>query len=195
MPKHVDHEERRREIAAAVGRIARRSGLSGVSFREVAAEAGMSVALVQHYVGTKHDMLVGTLNLTSERMAAGITARLAVLPDGADPIDRVATIARSFLPSDPDASDAMLVYLQFAAAAMADPDLASAEAFANGRALIDVFASELAELDGNDPAVDPGLAAEGLMAMLLGLAMSVLLGQTSADVAREVLDAHLAHLD
>ena len=37
MPKQVDHEERRREIAAAVVRLAGERGLQGVTFREVAA--------------------------------------------------------------------------------------------------------------------------------------------------------------
>jgi AcrR family transcriptional regulator len=48
VPKRVDHGLRRREIADAVGRITARGGLGAATFREVAAEAGVSVRLIQY---------------------------------------------------------------------------------------------------------------------------------------------------
>src|SRR5690606_40101098 len=64
VPKRVDHEERRRLIAAAGRRIAADRGLEGVSLGEVAAEAGISKGLVQHSFPSKDAMLrcaTGTL--------------------------------------------------------------------------------------------------------------------------------------
>ena len=52
MPKKVDHEERRRRITDAVCRITLRGGLNAATFRTIAAEAGMSAPLVQHYFAT-----------------------------------------------------------------------------------------------------------------------------------------------
>lgn len=57
MPKRVDHQERRREIAEALFRIAAANGLRAVTLRAVAAEAGISMNLVQYYFPTKEEML------------------------------------------------------------------------------------------------------------------------------------------
>lgn len=194
MPKRVDHDERRREIAGAVSRIAERKGLAGVSFREVAAEAGMSVSLVQHYVDTKQNLLVHTLNHTSARVADRITSRAATLGSDAGPFDRLAAILEAFLPQDHEFRSAMQVYLQFAAAAMADPVLRSTDAFANGHVLIDVLAAELAATKMLSPHVDPQVEARALLALVLGLSIGMLLDQTSSEQALGVLRAHLARL-
>jgi len=50
--KRVDHEERWRQIADAPLRTAAARGLHATGMSEVAAEAGVSVRLVQCYFGT-----------------------------------------------------------------------------------------------------------------------------------------------
>ncbi len=194
MPKKIDHDERRRQIVGAVSRIAERKGLAGVSFREVAAEAGMSVALVQHYVDTKANLLVLTLDHTSARVADRIVSQVAALADDAASFDRLATILEAFLPLDDDSRAAMQVYLQFASVAMADPVLRSADAFANGHALADVLAAELAATERLTPNVDPRVEARALLSLVLGLSIGMLLEQTSPEQARTVLHAHLSRL-
>ena len=197
MPKKVDHDERRRQIAAAVSRIAEREGLTGVSSDKVAAEAAMSVSLVQHYVDTKENLLVHTLNHTSMTIGSQIVSRLALLGEGAGPFDRLSTILEVFLPLVHDSRAAMQVYLQFASAAMTDPTLRSADAFANGHALIDVLAGELNKMASNEMValdLDPRIEAHALVALVLGLSMGTLLNQTSPEQALKVLHAHLALL-
>lgn len=197
MPKKVDHDERRRQIVGAVTRIAQRDGLTAVSFRQVATEAGMSVSLVQHYVDTKDNLLVLTLDHTSAKVADRIARQVATLGADAGPFDRLTTILEAFLPQDPDSRTAMQVYLQFAAAAMADPVLRSADAFANGHALIDVLATELSKMAATHtlaPDIHPGIEARGLVALVLGLSTGMLLEQTSPPQALEVLRAHLERI-
>ena len=60
MPKRVDHSVRRRQIIEAVCRITVKGGLASATFREVAAEAGVSVRLVQYYFGTKDELMLST---------------------------------------------------------------------------------------------------------------------------------------
>src|SRR6478672_10880923 len=67
MPKRVDHEARRREITDAVCRITVKGGLAAATFREVAAEAGVSVRLVQYYFGSKDELLLATQRHVAER--------------------------------------------------------------------------------------------------------------------------------
>ena len=102
MPKKVDHEQRRAEIAGAALRVAGRHGVQGVTFREVASEAGISVALVQHYFGTKQNMVMGAVDHLSSEMAARFSRQLAALGPDANPFDQLRVVAMAFLPTDDD---------------------------------------------------------------------------------------------
>lgn len=166
-----------------------------VRSRESMASMARPITLTRNWVGTRSIAPAGSTNVT---LATRLASRIAELPDSAGPIDRIATIADFVLPRDDDARAAMLVYLQFAAAAMADPSLRAADAFANGMALVNVFASELSAMDmtgSQADAIGPQLQAQALMAMLLGLSMGVLVDQTSLQIARAVLRHHLCGLE
>ena len=77
MPKRVDHAERRRQIVEAVCRITVKGGLASATFREVAAEAGVSVRLVQYYFGTKDELMLSTQRYVAERATMRINERVA----------------------------------------------------------------------------------------------------------------------
>jgi AcrR family transcriptional regulator len=197
VPKQVDHTERRQQIADAVGRIAVRRGLQGVSFREVAAEAGMSVALVQHYFGTKENLLVGSLGIHTSRFGERLTARLAALADGSDPLTRLQVIAIGFLPLDEESRAALLLYHAFAAAALTDPALRNSAGFRDAEALLEVFAALLrGALDAHQLAdgVEPGIEAQALLSLVLGQSLAVLLDRQTPDDARTILANHLDRL-
>ena len=68
---------RRRQITDAVCRITVKGGLAAATFREVAAEAGVSVRLVQYYFGTKDELLLATQRHVAERATARSLAFLA----------------------------------------------------------------------------------------------------------------------
>lgn len=197
MPKQVDHDERRRQIAGAVARIAASDGVAGVSFRHVAAEADMSVSLVQHYFGDKASLLIDTLDIQSAAVGTRIASRLEALGDDAGPLDRVRTVAAAFLPDDPDSANAMRVYLGFAGAALTDPGLRSADAFSNARTLQAFLASELeaaASAGELDERVDPRSQAMSMLSLVLGLSLGVLLEQTDVVEAKRLLDRALTLL-
>lgn len=194
MPKQVDHEERRRQIAGAVARIVRTRGLQGVSFREVGSEAGVSVSLIQHYFGDKEQLLVDTLDIQSAKIADRIGRRLDALGPDVRPLARIRVVAEAFLPTDDESREAMLLYLAFGGAAITDPALRHADAFRNARGLLDFLASELESATGEGQLVEgiePEMQAMALLSLVLGLALAVLLEQNSPEEATEVLDAHL----
>ncbi|OXM44308.1 TetR/AcrR family transcriptional regulator [Amycolatopsis alba] len=76
VPKQVDHAARRAEIAEALRRLTATRGLEGVSLRHVAAEAGMSMGLVQHYFKTKDEMLLFAIERRSQMYEERLKARL-----------------------------------------------------------------------------------------------------------------------
>lgn len=194
MPKRVDHEERRRQIADALLRIAADRGLAAVTFREVAAEAGVSVRLVQYYFDTKQQLVVRSLGYLAARLDARIKARAA---ERGHPLTRrqvVEIVLTSVLPLSAESRADALASTAAYAVALTDPALAAAgvgypEALV--RYLVGVLdtARDTGELSpGADPAVDAPL----LLALTNGLTSAVL-GNMHTPREAEILLGH--HLD
>ncbi|MEC1374987.1 TetR/AcrR family transcriptional regulator [Heyndrickxia oleronia] len=62
MPKIVDHDEKRKQIAEAAWNIIRKEGVEKASIRRVAAETGMSSGALRHYFSTQDEMLLFIMN-------------------------------------------------------------------------------------------------------------------------------------
>jgi AcrR family transcriptional regulator len=60
VPRIVDHDERRREIAILVEDLVAELGVEAVTIRDVAARAGFSTAVISHYFRTKQQMFLFT---------------------------------------------------------------------------------------------------------------------------------------
>lgn len=197
MPKQVDHDERRREIAGAVARLAGKRGLAAVTFREVAAEAGMSVALVQHYFRSKQNLLLQTVDIVSGRMTERFATRMSALGPGAGAIDRMRAVGVSFLPTDEDSREMMVLYHSVGAVGLTDPEIRGAQAHHNHGALIGLLAALIdAGRAAGEIAEDVEGVAEARMftAAVTGLSAAVLLDAMSADDAIDAIDAHLRRL-
>ncbi|MGE0669124.1 MAG: TetR/AcrR family transcriptional regulator [Sphingomonadales bacterium] len=79
MPPPVDHEARRKQVAAIAATLLAKSGLEGVTFRDIAKAAGYSTAIVSHYFHNKRELMTyifrsaaqGTVAKVDEELAAG----------------------------------------------------------------------------------------------------------------------------
>ena len=71
MPRVVDHEERRWEIVFALWLVIAEHGIEGVSLRQVAAEAGVSMGRIQHYFGTKDALVLAGCTALVDRAYGG----------------------------------------------------------------------------------------------------------------------------
>ena len=188
MPKRADRDERVRQITDAVCRITIKGGLQAATFREVAAEAGVSVRLVQYYFGTKDQLLLATQRRVAERSVERIQ-RLRV--GGSDePVEVLRTIMRSFIPVDDESRDAMLVFVALFTASLLDPVLKRPEAAAPPASMRSVFAEQLRR-GRRRAGVDPDKEALVLLVMVAGLSEGVLDGQITADEAFAVIDYSL----
>ena len=91
MPKIVDHDERRRELAAAVWRVICARGPEAVTIRDVAAEAGWSSGALRHYLPTREELLLFAFEQAALRAATRIReagdAPLVELLEQALPLD------------------------------------------------------------------------------------------------------------
>ncbi|UFU06120.1 TetR/AcrR family transcriptional regulator [Ruania halotolerans] len=71
----MSNEERRTTILDAVERLLGRGGIAAVTMREVAAEAGVSLRLVQYYGKSKDELLTAALERLATRSASRWQAR------------------------------------------------------------------------------------------------------------------------
>ncbi|MFE3828826.1 TetR/AcrR family transcriptional regulator [Streptomyces sp. NPDC059092] len=194
MPKRVDHEERRTEIADALVRVAARQGLHAVGMRDVAAEAGVSLRLVQYYFQTKEKLLFYGLERLARRFTERVAARLAAV--GADPGPRatVEAVLLVSLPTDEESRTFHLVYTSYAVLAMTDRTLAAQPFTDNPAAAEDAVAGLLQqarEAGLTRPDTDPRTEAISLLALTAGLGTSILAGHRSPESAVAVLTHHL----
>jgi AcrR family transcriptional regulator len=200
MPKRVDHEERRRQIADALVRTATTRGLHATGMREVAAEAGVSLRLVQYYFGTKEELLLAAMQQLAAQFSDRVLARIQRTKETgcpASPRDIIAAILTEALPADDERRTFTLVYTAYLALSLTDPALAISPLARNSSAVIDVVAAQLrtAQADGDMPAgLDPELEAISLMTMSAGLGTSVLADHSSPEQAQTVIDYHLHRL-
>ena len=200
MPKRVDHEERRRQISDAMLRTAATRGLHATGMREVAAEAGVSLRLVQYYFGTKEELLLAAMQQLAAQFAERAMARINRLKQTQSPVnprDVIAAILAEGLPADDERRTFTVLYTAYFALSLTDPALVIAPLAKNSNAVIDVVAAQLraAQAAGGTPAhLDPDLEAFSLLAMSAGLGTSVLARQSSPEQAQAVIDYNLDRL-
>jgi AcrR family transcriptional regulator len=195
VPRRVDHEARRQQIADALLRTAAARGLHATGMREVAAEAGVSLRLVQYYFGTKEELLLAAMQHLAAQFAARATARFRLAQP--TPRDVIAAILAESLPADEERRTFHLLYTAYLALSLTDPALAIAPLVKNSGAVTGVLAAQLkaAQAAGDTPShLDPDLEALTLMTMSAGLATSVLAGQSTPEEAQAVVDYHLDRL-
>ncbi len=75
MPKIVDHELRRQELLAATWRVIARTGIVGVTTREIAREAGVSTGVLAHYFADKEELLAAALRLSHHQVYGRLRER------------------------------------------------------------------------------------------------------------------------
>ncbi|OLT10067.1 TetR family transcriptional regulator [Actinomadura sp. CNU-125] len=197
MPRTVDKQARRRDVADALFRIAAREGLDGVSMRTVATEAGFSLGAVQRYFQTKDEML----RFAFEQAADAARARLAAIraaPEGGAFPDELRRAMLGYLPADESRLAEARIWAAFHAEAAVRPAFADAlneldaEARANLRAAI-AAAQETDELPSGRR---PDELAELILVLLDGLWWSAVRRPpgTPLTAQRGVIDTAIAML-
>ncbi|MEV6633014.1 TetR family transcriptional regulator [Actinoplanes sp. NPDC051470] len=182
MPRKVDHQERRTLIADALTRLAAEQGLEAVSLRHVAAEAGVSAGMVQHYFRTRDEMMTFAMEVVRDRTQARVSAAVVALGDDPAARDLLRTTIAALLPLDDDARDLGRVALAFLAYTAVRPSLRTP------------LRAETAQLTEHFAGLLPGRNGEGaagLVAMMEGLGLYLLGGQLTPEQATQALDAQL----
>lgn len=195
MPRIVDHGQRRGEIAEALWRIAAQEGLETVSLNRVAEEAGVSKGRVQHYFGSREELLGFTATLLQLRVDERIQTQLAQVTTD-EPLEFVRALLAGILPLDDESRADALVGSAFFVRAVADPELR--ETYRGGNRLMrDVLTDKLRHArDAGRIAgdVDPSHESIVLFALAGGLGESILVGDHTPGSALAVVDRQLTKL-
>jgi AcrR family transcriptional regulator len=191
MPKIVDHEQRREELAAAVWRVASRDGLDAVTIRGVAAEAGWSTGALHHYFADKEELLLFAFQTVADRVGRRVEAARAV---AGDPLELARALLAIGLPLDAERRDETRVWFAFLGLALTRPPLARAQrlAYHAWRKLVADALLDAQERGDVDTDVDVEREAAGLVALVDGLAVQASFDPDCLDVA--LVDEHLARL-
>lgn len=199
MPKRVDHDERRRQLTDALLRIASTRGLPAVTMREVAAEAGVSLRLVQYYFTDKKNLLNSGLAELAARLDRRVKARAAAAGGNLSVRQVFELVLGAVLPTDEASRSDQLAWTAYYAAALTEPAFADAAAggMAYPDALEDFLTARLASAQQAgvvDAARDARTEVAALLALANGLTSSILAGQRTPDAATAVLDYALDRL-
>lgn len=184
MPKIVNVDQRRMELAAAAARVIARAGVDGASMREIANEAGWTTGTLVHYFANKHELLDFTLRASIERRSAR-RSELGEQP----PADALRASLESALPTDDDTRVHWIVTVALAGAAASDDQLAATQ-----RDLYRGYRGYLIDLLTAMPDVDdPATEAERLIGLVDGIALQALFDPEAWPPERQLraLDAGL----
>ena len=186
MPKQVNHDERRREIASAVLRVVTTRGVEAASLRTVAREAGVSMGAVQHYFTTKDEMLGFALAYGNTLLAERAT-RLMAEQKPATPRQAFRLFCTLLLPLDDDSKAGARLWAGLISRGCVDQPTRKLAALAYAN-LTDFVIRQLSDAL---PDANAAQAARHLVSVIEGLRWPVLFGVYTEQQAMDVMDTQL----
>ncbi|MEC5181582.1 TetR/AcrR family transcriptional regulator [Arthrobacter sp. CG_A4] len=191
MARTIDRDARKVELAEAVWQVIIDKGISAVSVRTVAQQAGVVVGSLRHVFPTRAELLV----FSAELMVQRATERVRAAPGYPSKVEHALEIVKHFLPLEPDTRAELEVNIALIAESPALPELTSIRDHAY-RGLGDACL-QIAEMLAGRPR-DPALvrSARRLHALIDGLAIHLLIEASERDNvwAIEILQEELVRI-
>jgi len=192
MPKIVDHDERRAELAGAVWRIINEHGIERVTVRNVVEEAGWSRGVLGHYFSNKDHLLLFAYQLAAEQT----TERFRQLAEGNQGLAALRAIMLDVQATDEDTRTESSVWLSFLAKAPSEPVFTQEhhQRYAAWRRIVIGVYAQMVEAGEISPSIDVDLEAEAFFAFTDGLAIQALVDPVymTGERVERLVDAYLA---
>ncbi len=194
MPRRVDHDRRRAQIAEAVWTVIRRDGLQRASVRNVAREAGLSMGSLRHDFATQSELLCFAMQLVGDRARA----RVRALEPAADARHLAEQLLHQLVPLDDERRAESEVWLAFTGHALVDPEQRAIHQQIHDQLLgaCTTAISLLVDAGLTTEGLDVALEAGRLHALLDGLAVHAVMRPTAVPPSRitAVIARHLDSL-
>lgn len=167
MPRIVDHDQRRAELAKAARAIVANEGIEALTIARVATATGYSSGVVNHYFSNKRQMLLHTYRSTVEQAQARLEAQLARSPINLD------ACLKAFLPIDEEQQHEWLLWFAFWGMAITDQELQMAQrrGLRDAQDLFQRIFQEQARHGRLPASVDCDLLAHHCVALINGIAI------------------------
>jgi AcrR family transcriptional regulator len=198
VPKIVDHDARREEIAQALWRVVRRDGIGAASVRSVAAEAGRSPGALRYYFPDQAGLLGFAIELVTRR----VSERVSHLSTSGPVLNRVLRYLEEVIPLDDERRAEFEVWLAFLAQSQAETEAEGtlrphveplhAQLLQLCRSLLEA----LREAGALRPRLNLSVESQRLHALVDGLSIHTATNPTRMPPARvrEILRRHLTSL-
>lgn len=187
----ITESTRRTEIMEAVERLLARGGLNAVTMRAVAAEADVSLRLVQYYGSTKDELLGAVLDRLADKSVERWQARARQRGDES-PLEVIKAFYDEALPTDRASQDFHRVGVSMEALAITDPDMAG-QAYRRHLSGLGDHLSGVLKSSGLSATAARRLALE-VMALAHGVGTLVMTGQLSEAEAQALVKNYLERL-
>jgi AcrR family transcriptional regulator len=174
VPKIVNHEQRRRELAGAVWRVITRDGVADVSIRTVAAEAGWSSGALRHYFATRAELLA----FACEHVIEQVTERVSAMRPAGDTRHAAGEILLQTMPVDALRHTEASIAFAFLALGLGDPELARVQRL-HFTSMYELCLRLIRHLRPDTPPATSEILARRLHALVDGLTVHVLAGHLS----------------
>ena len=168
MPKIVDHEQRKQQIAEATWSVILKKGIEGATVRAIAAEANVSLGSLRHYFSSQDELLLYAMNLVKMRVSKRINS---ILKSDSDPKTTSIRILLELIPYNKESEIEMSVWFHFVMANIHRKQLED-DGVLEG---IDRLMAGLHQAGCLKEAVDLLIGTEQLYALVDGLALHAMM--------------------
>ena len=172
MPRIVDHDERRREIADALLELIAEHGIAGATIRSVADRCNWSTGVISHYFRNRHALLIGGLRRANE-LAANRHREISTKIIGRQAVE---AILESVMPLDKSRLSLNRIFVFFYAEAVVDPVVTQEieRYLAKWRRQVFLAVKDAQDLNEIDPDLDAEVVARDLVCLADGLTIHAL---------------------
>lgn len=192
MPKIVDHDARRAEVAAAAQRTIARLGIQNTRLRDIAEEAGCSTGVLTHYFPDKDALIRFSLANTLERFQQ----RMARSPSEGPSAMRA--MLEQVLPLDKERRTQWGVWLAFWGEAIGSKPLAAEQLrhYRGFRSTVEKLLRDGVKGGWIRPDIEPEDEADRILALVEGISFQAVFDPPRWPAARQsaFMDEHLAAL-
>lgn len=111
MPRQVDHNARRAELALAVWALVQKGGIENVTLCHLADETGWSSGAIRHYLPTREAIL----SFAAQHVGSRVQARINATPLTGTPRHQLRSVLHDLLPLDEERAFEAGIWLAFVA--------------------------------------------------------------------------------
>jgi AcrR family transcriptional regulator len=194
VPKIVDHDLRKQELVSATWQVIARTGIVGVTTREIAREAGVSTGVLAHYFANKEELLAAALNRSHQQ----VYARLRERTQGLLGLDALRVVMLEALPLDEERLLEAQIEVNFWSLALGHEALRELqhEEFERFWDVLHYRVSEAQKLGQVWPDLDADDVTHQLMVLVEGLSLEAVLYPSRATPERQTatLDSVLGRI-